>query len=168
MAISSTSTTGDADTASACPPLAFVVSVNVRQRAEVRLVSAVVPGPLCYHRGVSETDLERLRVFCDECAAIHKSSVMEHAEITYRWPGGDQNIVSGYVCPACGRQYTKLFGYRDEAVDSPRKGLQVPCACDATRPAMYIDHVRTDGGVGFRCWMCGSTKETVSPRAGVG
>jgi hypothetical protein len=112
-----------------------------------------------------EADLERLCVYCDVCATGHKSDPMERTEITYRWPAGDQNVVPGYVCPACGRQYTKLFGYRDEVADSPRKGLQVSCHCDAARPAMYIDHVRTDGGVGFRCWRCGSTKEAENPHA---
>ena len=114
---------------------------------------------------MSDTDLERLRVFCDVCVPTYKASTMEPAEITYRWPAGDQNVVRGYVCPACGRQYTKLFGYRDEQLDSPRKSLLVPCGCDGARPAMYIDHVREDGGVGFRCWRCGATKEVTSPRA---
>jgi DNA-directed RNA polymerase subunit RPC12/RpoP len=114
---------------------------------------------------MSDTDLERLRVFCDVCVPTYKASTMEQAEITYRWPAGDQNVVRGYVCPACGMQYTKLFGYRDEELDSPRKSLLVPCGCDGERPAMYIDHVREDGGVGFRCWRCGATKEAESPRA---
>ena len=120
---------------------------------------------MCYYRGVSDVDLERLRVFCDVCVPTVKACTMERADITYRWPGGDQNVVVGYVCPECGRQYTKLFGYRDEDPLSTRKGLQVSCGCDAARPAMYIDHVRSDGGVGFRCWRCGATKEVPSLRA---
>ena len=120
---------------------------------------------MCYHRAVMFADLERLRVFCDACVPTVKPCTMGQAEITYRWPAGDRNVVAGYVCPACGRQYTKLFGYRDEDPRSPRKGLLVSCHCDAERPAMCIDHVRTDGGVGFRCWRCGATKEAESPRA---
>jgi hypothetical protein len=112
-----------------------------------------------------EVDLERLRVFCDVCAAIYKSIAMEPAEITYRWPVGDKNVVPGYVCPACGRQYTKEFGYRDELPDSPRKPLAVLCRRDSDRPAMYIDHVRDDGGVGLRCYRCGATKEAKNPGA---
>jgi hypothetical protein len=109
--------------------------------------------------------LERLRVFCDVCAAINKSIPMEQAEIIYRWPAGDQNLVPGYVCPACGRQYTKAFAYRDEQPDSLRKPLAVLCRCESDRPAMCIDHVRDDGGLGFRCWRCGATKEAENPRA---
>jgi hypothetical protein len=117
---------------------------------------------------MSDGDLERLRVFCDVCVSTIKAGTMEQTEITYRWPAGDENVVRGYVCPACGRQYMKLFGYHDEDRDSPRKPLAVSCLCDGTRPAMYIDHVRDDGGVGFRCWLCGATKEAVSPRAVAG
>ena len=46
---------------------------------------------------MSDTDLERLRVFCDVCVPTYKASTMEQAEITYRWPAGDQNVVRGYV-----------------------------------------------------------------------
>ena len=112
-----------------------------------------------------EPQIERLPVFCDVCAP-DRATMMTPKEITTPSPTG-RNVEVTYVCEdsSCGRMYTQALGYCDKKPDSSRERLVVRCRCESNGPAMYIDQVRDDGGLCFRCWACGATREVGNLRS---
>lgn len=117
---------------------------------------------------MSEDNNQRLSVFCDVCWPQYKTLTMKPGQIKWSWRYDKPQVLDGYICdnPGCRRIYTQQFGYENEG-DSPRERLRVPCGCDSSTPPMYIDEVRKDGSVRFRCWRCEVTQEAENPRTPV-